>query len=161
MIELVSNIVPDEEENKELYDLLLQSLTDVNNASSGYKLFLFRFHVRLAGILGFGPVFDRCVNCGKSVLETTADVMFEFDRGGPVCSNCATSRGPATKISAPILRQISALVNSDEIGIEQLLRDDPAGVGFLEELMSTFYKRHVGGYRPLGTEKALAKILKS
>jgi len=155
IIELVSNIAHEEEENAALYELLLTALSDVNGAAGDPAEHFFRFEVLLAGILGFKPVFDQCISCGKQVPDTDAEIRFELDRGGPLCSKCTDRQGHTVTLSG---KQLHYLASLDD-GKASPRRLEPSSKNEIERFLETFLRKHVSGIRVSRSERVFSKLL--
>jgi DNA repair protein RecO (recombination protein O) len=159
IIELVSNIAHEEEENTALFDLLLTALSDVNVSDGDPAAHFFRFEVLLAGILGFKPVFDQCVSCGKKVPDTDAEIRFELDRGGPLCSNCSDRHGHTMKLSGKQLHYLASLDGGGSKAGSRARVLEPASRNEIERFLEAFLRNHVSGIRTSKSERVFSKLL--
>jgi DNA repair protein RecO (recombination protein O) len=66
-IETLYRLTSDEEENPQLYELLLDFLKSLGNAARSEKLALRHFQLKLLGTLGFGPPPDLREEQGKEI----------------------------------------------------------------------------------------------
>lgn len=101
---LVDRFVEEDEENVELFRLLLTTLTGLNNVSVEKVLGIVNpFEVAFMHILGYELTLDRCVVC-NTVFETTWPLYkFDFEKGGFVCKNC--------KAGVKISRELALVLN--------------------------------------------------
>ncbi len=93
----------EEDPDKALYSLVLQTLAALFNGNTPYGSILgFKLHLlRYAGYkLGIG----QCVNC-KSGLEAP-QIHFSIERGGAVCAACADGQKDMIKISMGALKSL-------------------------------------------------------
>jgi len=156
IIELVANIAHEEEENPALFELLLSSLSGANASAGDPAEHFFRFEVLLAGILGFKPVFDQCVSCGKQVPNTAAEIRFELDRGGPLCSNCTDRHGHTVTLSGRQLHYLASLDGRTGPGARGL---EPSSKTEIERFLETFLRKHVSGIRTSKSERVFSRLL--
>ncbi|MEW6081677.1 MAG: DNA repair protein RecO [Bacillota bacterium] len=63
------------------------------------------FQLRFLGILGIGPGLDRCLGCGREVL----DPFFSPGQGGVLCHTCGSGQG-AGRLSRQALECMKALL---------------------------------------------------
>ncbi len=159
IIELVANIAHEEEENEPLFDALLGALSAANRTGRDPVEKLFQFQVRLAGILGFKPVFDQCVSCGKDVPNSAAEIRFELDRGGPLCSKCRLNQGETLPISGKELHFLAALEDvgeGEEFAMKAL---DARAQHAIGRLLDSFFGKHVTGIRPSRSGRVFSSLI--
>ncbi len=92
MAELVDGFSADSSPDAKIFDLFLGSLVQLDEGRSSPQLVRF-FEVQLLASSGFGPEFQRCVECGI-VLEPREHV-FSLAMGGIVCPACKGRSGEA------------------------------------------------------------------
>ncbi len=160
IIESVSNIAHEEEGNAHLFDQLVASLTALDETKRNPMNIFLQFEIRLAGILGFRPVFDHCIGCSRPMAPASEEVSFDLDKGGPVCANCRRSlHGQAIRIAGGSLRILSQIETA--AAHEQLtsLEFDKSARHEIEEVLQRFLRRHVTGMRSLKSERVFSRIL--
>ncbi len=84
MIELVDLIMESEEANKEVYDLIMEALTTLDQYKDVGKL-VHLFQIRMLQLSGFSPHLDSCVKCGKKIRGRA---RFSLNDGGLICLQC-------------------------------------------------------------------------
>lgn len=159
IIELVANIAHEEEENVPLFELLLDSLSSTNDTDRAPTEQLMAFEIRLARILGFKPVFDACVSCGKRVPATDAEIRFELERGGPLCSKCLVHHGQTVLLRGRLLQYLASLDRAAEEEQSPPIDLDEASTHDIEHLLGAFLKKHVTGIRTSNTGRVFSQIL--
>ncbi|MFH0754884.1 MAG: DNA repair protein RecO, partial [Candidatus Omnitrophota bacterium] len=82
--ELVNKIMPLEERNTAVYDLLLDYCRVLGQSRDVGRL-VHMFQIKLLNLSGFRPHIDSCVKCGR---EIKGRVKFSVRQGGLVCSWC-------------------------------------------------------------------------
>ncbi|MGH2522803.1 MAG: DNA repair protein RecO [Anaerolineales bacterium] len=85
-VELLDKFTPDEQENRELYDLLraaLGWLSESDNLAHTARY----YELHLLGLAGFQPQLRQCVVCGREVVAE--DQFFSATEGGVVCPRSA------------------------------------------------------------------------
>ncbi len=157
MVELVTMVTHDEEENRELYALLAGSLLELDaETSPGWMLF-YHFQLRLAGILGFAPDFSRCGGCGKPVPAGSADGgMFRVDveRGAPLCRNCDSAERRCVLIQAGELRLLDLLVRRLPAAPE----GDATSGERIEKFLFDFFSYHLPGFRKFRSGEVFRRV---
>ena len=159
MIELISHIAHEEEENIPLFELLVESLSAVNGAGQHPVNILYRFELRLAALLGFTPSFQQCLSCKEQIAISNGYVMYDLSRGGPVCGKCARPSGNVKRITAETFNALRRIVESSST-IQLLdIQIDTAWKDEIENFLRTFLKLHVSGIRAMKTERVFSKIM--
>jgi DNA repair protein RecO (recombination protein O) len=92
-LELVNQLVHEEEESEPLYQLLVETLDEIEKAARNVLNLFFAFEIRCAALFGFAPDFTSCSVCGRWLDEIVGDgsVLFQLARGSVVCGACATA----------------------------------------------------------------------
>ena len=102
-VELLDKFTPDEQENREMYDLLGHAL-DWLCASSDLALTARYYELQLLGLAGYQPELFRCVVGGERIVAE--DQYFSFEGGGAVCARCGAERPEATPVSMSALKHL-------------------------------------------------------
>jgi DNA repair protein RecO (recombination protein O) len=162
MIELISMVARDEEENGPLFSLLTDSLAAVEHATKNPSIVLYWFEVRLAGILGFRPSFGVCATCGKSLAENGPESglrRFLLEKGGPVCEACSAEPGRSLMLGSGVLRVLHDLSRISSAA--EAARVDPGqDVGRqIRDFVRMYLGYHVHGMRPLKSDRVFSRIL--
>lgn len=73
----------------ETFYAFLNQIIEKISLSKYYKYYLIIFRLKLLYLLGIGPTFSKCINCGsKENLE-----YFDFYNGGMKCHDCTNQLG--------------------------------------------------------------------
>lgn len=109
-VEMVEAFAPDEQPNLELYKLLLEALSLLNDGEGDRLMWHFAFHVLRT--TGYMPELQQCVVCTNVVHPD--EHLFSPGLGGVVCLNCARdgesarsyerARAPLISLSANALK---------------------------------------------------------
>ncbi len=94
--ELVNRIVPEGEENDELFFLILKVLILLEQKGDP-DISLRIFEIRLLSMLGYRPQIGQCIYCNQSIGHK-ARISFSPVKGGVICDNCLT-HGKSEKIT--------------------------------------------------------------
>lgn len=84
VLELVDAIMPVEQKNEEIFDLILQYLSSLGSAQDISKL-VHVFQIKTLVYSGFRPHLDTCVKCERKVQGQT---RFSMQLGGLICEIC-------------------------------------------------------------------------
>ena len=87
LLSLAEAVSEPEQEQQELFMLLLHTLSRLAFSDQEWKPLLSGFLLHFAACQGFKPRLNHCVFCGK-VLEENAPFRFDPEEGGLVCRNC-------------------------------------------------------------------------
>lgn len=123
--ELIDAVMPAEEQNEEIYQLLqdfLGSLQTVEDVS----LLVHTFQIKILLLSGFKPHLETCVRCAKKVLGAT---RFSLKLGGLLCPTCKDPAGEAISISRGAVASIRYIQESDwvsslRLGIEPSIKKE-------------------------------------
>ncbi|APV43988.1 DNA replication and repair protein RecO [Dehalogenimonas formicexedens] len=84
--ELVSHFAPEEQANRSLFDLFVESLGNLGEAANAELLSRY-FELNLLKNLGYRPELRRCPGCGSELKAQTN--YFSPSSGGVLCPDCA------------------------------------------------------------------------
>jgi len=93
--ELIDTLMPAEEQNLEIYNLMQVFLKDLQTTGDISKL-VQTFQIKILSLSGFQPHLEACVRCSKNVAQRPC---FSLRLGGLLCGGCKDSVGEATPIS--------------------------------------------------------------
>lgn len=98
-VELLDKFTPDEQENREMYDLLCAALGWLCD-SPDLALTARYYELHLLGLAGFQPQLYRCVVGGEEIVAE--DQFFSVEAGGAVCARCGVERARPPTDLAPV-----------------------------------------------------------
>lgn len=84
ILELVSAIMPAEEKNLKVYELMLDFLGSLAESRDINQL-VFNFQIKILLYSGFKPHLDTCLKCRRKI---TGRARFSLHDGGLVCGSC-------------------------------------------------------------------------
>ncbi len=103
--DLLDKVTGDDEENRPLYNLLVQTLTGLDTASS--PSLVVRFYVlRLLGLVGYQPAFFHCTRCQNELTEQSEQWL---PPAGVLCPDCALQTPGALPISLAAFKALRFL----------------------------------------------------
>ncbi len=123
--------------NSEIYNLLMSSLTKINEGYD-YQVITNILELKLLDYLGIKPIIDSCVSCGK----TTDIVTISSYRGGYLCSSCVRDE-PIVNIKTIKLLRMFYYVDISKItklDITDSIKKE------LDNFINDYYDRYSGIY---------------
>jgi DNA repair protein RecO (recombination protein O) len=108
--ELVDSFTEENVEDRELFELLLDTLRRLTETGDGERMVRF-FELRLLGHLGYTPQLQKCANCNR-VLQPEPN-YFNPAQGGVLCRECGYSDMSARTISVNALKVLRLWQRSD------------------------------------------------
>ncbi len=115
--ELVDRFTEEEEENRAVYDLLLNSLHWLEKTERLARTARY-FEMRLLDAVGYRPQLQFCINCRQELKPE--DNFFTPEGGGVLDPRCAESYHDAHMISLNALKVLRYLQNRDYAEVERL-----------------------------------------
>lgn len=103
VLELLDRFTYEEGANRQLYNLVLESLVRLE-AGVSPGLVVHYYEVHLMDILGFRPQLQQCVVCGKEIKAE--DQYFSAKLGGVVCPGSLSGDPSAWRVSVNALRYL-------------------------------------------------------
>jgi DNA repair protein RecO (recombination protein O) len=93
--ELIDTVMPLEQQNAEIYNLMQDFLKDLQSVEDISKL-VHMFQIKILSMSGFKPHLESCVRCSIKISDAT---RFNLRLGGLVCSRCQDVAGESMAIS--------------------------------------------------------------
>ena len=107
--ELIDTLMPAEEQNLEIYDLMQAFLKTLQTTPDVSKL-VQTFQIKILSLSGFQPHLEACVRCNKNVAQSP---RFSLALGGLLCGVCKDSTGETTPISLGAVASILHIQRND------------------------------------------------
>ena len=93
--------------SERLFSLAVNSLFFAKqDAADIYELFLY-FLIKITDILGYRPILDSCVNCGKKKFS-----YLSASAGGVVCEECKNDFNDAFKITNSMIKTVCEILST-------------------------------------------------
>jgi DNA repair protein RecO (recombination protein O) len=148
ILELVDAIMPLEEENGEVYRLMMNFLATLGYLEDINKL-VHIFQIKILYLSGFRPHLDSCLVCEKKISTL---VRFSHQMGGLICAHCKTTDTSAAPISKGTIASIlhiekASWEGSLRLGFSQTTKRE------LKHVLNNFLVFHLEKY--LKSEKYL------
>jgi len=161
VVELLDHVTHAEEENPQLFELLIHTLYTINTAPRNVINALYAFEVRLLDILGFRPNFLTCFHCGVPINETTvgkAGAELKLGYGGVLCSDCSSHGMGVDAVSAGSVKILQHLQEAADpasvtrITMSTQMRNEVAAT------MRRCLQSHIEGFRSLKSESMFSLL---
>lgn len=123
-----------EEENNELFSLLLHCLKYLCNEQNDAKGVAAFFITKLMLFSGYAPETNYCIECGNEEELT----FFSNTMGGAVCANCARQVGDAKRVPEGALKAIEQIARIPNAGYELSREALEACTGAILPIMAQF-----------------------
>jgi DNA repair protein RecO (recombination protein O) len=101
ILELVDSFTAENDENRPLFDLLLDALKWLCQSDNSESVLRY-FELHLLDYLGYRPQLHRCTICNSSIRPVVN--LFGFGQGGILCSNCGQEDPAAHSISVEAVK---------------------------------------------------------
>ncbi len=149
VLELVNMIMPVEDRNPKVYQLMLDFLNTLEKDLNVNQL-VHMFQIKILSYSGFRPHLESCVKCKKTIDRRA---WFGLKEGGLVCSRCPAPAEPAHSISPGSVATILHVERSEWPACLRL-RFPPAVLKDLKYVLNNFLVYHLG--RKLKSAKYLS-----
>lgn len=151
MMELIDAIMPQEDKNEDLFDLLLMSLGELKVNDNPEKIKII-FKIKMLSLSGFKPHFDSCVSCG---LRVDSQVKFSFTLGGLLCLRCLPKDLKARSIFRGTVASVLHIQRNEfksnlNLGLNPQIKKE------LDLILNSFLRFHIE--RDLKSEKVRNKM---
>jgi len=151
-LELVDVVMPVEESNRRVYQLLLNYFNALGSIRDIDKL-VHIFQIKILDLSGFSPHLDSCVRCNKKIK---GKARFSMALGGLICVDCPTNETTFSIISKGTVATILYIEKSDwkkslRLGLTKTVRKE------LKHVLNNFLVYHLE--RRLKTAKYLERKL--
>lgn len=103
IIELLSGFTYEEESNRDLYRLLVNTLARLNRGDDS-SLVVHYYEIRLLDLVGYRPHLFNCAQCEEEIQAE--DQFFSANLGGVLCPKCGQRSPGARAISTQALRYL-------------------------------------------------------
>lgn len=110
--EMVDKVSVEEDPNEMIYELLKKVLTLLKNEENPILL-VESFKWKLFHALGYQPILNRCVQCGKK-MDELQKYIFDIKMGGMVCLECREKNSLyQIQISSYFLRLLRRIISAN------------------------------------------------
>ncbi|MFN8548847.1 MAG: DNA repair protein RecO [Candidatus Eisenbacteria bacterium] len=117
LLEFLDRILLDDEPAPPIFELSLRALEVLRVAPRARLHELFRaFQLRVAALLGYAPLLESCLHCGRPLADNATQEVWLFrpGEGGILCPACAASADSGLRIRPRALRRLRTMVQGRE-----------------------------------------------
>lgn len=161
IFELIYITLHDEEENKKLFDLLKRTMQNLDKINENVNNLYFHFLIKFGENFGYAYNFERCAKCNANIIGVGNDgkkIVFDFSRGGPLCSKCETVVMQPQIINLGILKILNKFESVND-GLELTnIRLNSDEINEIEKFLFGYLRYHISGLRELKSQKILKKL---
>ncbi len=172
LIEIVNRVMHDEEENEQVFVLLVDSLMELDKKETSPQNVFVHFGLHLAIDLGFSPNFENCLICksklpfaGKQIgIQNEKKICYVVEKGGPLCEKCSSkvilsmNQGRAFLLSSSALLILRSFVRlSTEVAAKSKM--EPMIQNELSNFIFVYLRRHLESLKEIKSLKFLAASL--
>ena len=137
--ELVDSMTPDEQANRDVYDLLVASLTLLDNGNDP-QLVLVAFQLGLLRHLGYRPQLAVCSVCSRELTPENNGFNME---SGVVCPDCRRVAASVMPLSASALKLLRA-IDRGALSALLSLRLDPRITSEADHVLASYVQYILG-----------------
>jgi DNA repair protein RecO (recombination protein O) len=152
VVELLDRFTYDMDNNLQLYYLLKETLTRLNEEAEP-SLPVRYYEIRLLDLLGYRPNLFQCVNCESEIKPE--DQFFSIALGGVLCPNCGPGISGVKRITMNTLKYLRHFQRSS-YGVISNVHLSPELNHKLESLMQEYFKYFLE--RDLNTPTFLQRV---
>lgn len=160
IVELLDSVTPLADKNRDVFELLLNSLKLLTGRSSPKRVTRI-FEIKLLSLLGIMPTLGLCANCGSKLpllerkLGSGERLRFSVHHGGLICNRCSDKDREATPILPGTVKFIEHIRSSPFEKVERVKVAAKVGEE-LEAILRKFLDYHIE--RRLKTVEFLKEI---
>ncbi|MCQ2457810.1 MAG: DNA repair protein RecO [Clostridia bacterium] len=148
LLNLAEAVAEPGQERRELFMLLLHTLSRLAFSDQETKPLLAGFLLHFASCEGFRPRLNHCVNCGRTVPEN-GPFFFDAESGGLCCADCRRDRLPVTLSKEQLAWMRYALENGSASWVNTPEMNAPYALlrNYVEGKLGRRFKalKHAGG----------------
>lgn len=155
--ELVRELSAAEQPDERVFDLLVELYAELHERGP-LPLVLRAFELQILAMAGLAPVLDRCVGCGRDIVEDR-DAVLDPGRGGVCCPACAAlSRGMGVRpLSHEALDVLLAVQTVPSLrAARSLPTPDVGAANEARDILVAVLLMHIG--KPLKSLEFIAKV---
>ncbi|MGE5279225.1 MAG: DNA repair protein RecO [Deltaproteobacteria bacterium] len=149
--ELVDSLMPAEEANRQVFELLFEFLNRLDAQDGPHRAMIFQ--IKMLSLSGFRPHFDSCCVCDARVRTGCA---FSDRKGGLLCDRCRSQDPKAEAVYPGTIATILHL-ESHSLAAGMRLKMHASVRAQLAAMLERFMHFHVG--KRLRSERVLHQIL--
>lgn len=151
MMELLGALMPAEDKNEEVFDLVALCLQELETTANPDKVMTI-FKIKMLALSGFKPHFDSCVSCADRIR---GESKFSLSLGGLLCPRCYLKDTASRSIFRGTVASILHIERNDfrtnlNLGLNPQIKKE------LELILNAFLNFHLE--RELKSQRILNKL---
>jgi DNA repair protein RecO (recombination protein O) len=151
IMELVDEVMAPEDKNESVFELILDTLKEIDSNNNPYKVTLL-FKIKILALSGFKPHFDSCVSCGAKI---NGESKFSLSLGGLLCLKCLKKDLSARQIFRGTIATVLYIQKNDfktnlNLGLNPQIKKE------LEIIVNSFLSFHLE--KQLKSEQVIDKL---
>jgi DNA repair protein RecO (recombination protein O) len=158
LVELAGSVIPEEEPDHALFQLVAQSLAAINDATKNQVNALYFFEMHLLECLGFKPSLHNCFKCGTPVDDREAARGLHMSQHGILCSACSRVGFGLEELSAPAAKVLQRLQEMERVDAATRIALSPRLRGEIAGSLRRLLQGHVEGLRTLRSELVFSTL---
>lgn len=152
IVELVDKGVTGEEPHEELFELLVNTLNAVDDATGNINVIFWHFEMKFLSLFGFRPNLSTCPDCDGSLDSG----VFSHERGELVCTNCLGNSESTISLRAlSLLKKLKQGSLGDALNLQLKAGDRGEVGGFLDR----YLRHHIDAVQNVRSLKVMGKVL--
>lgn len=156
LVEIVNRVMHDEEENENVFSLLVDSLNMLDLSGVRPQNVFVHFGLHLSTYLGFAPAFGNCLICGNGIdVEKEGRVSYVVQRGCPLCDNCSANLNGGYLLSTRALSALRDFAGMSSEAAARLQLERPL-LNELSNFVFVYLRRHSENLKELKSLNFLA-----
>lgn len=149
VIELLNRAVEGEENNPQIFELLVSVINSIDNGQGFLEAFVWFFESHFIELMGYKPTWDQCLICRKSLGAEGG--YFQPQSGGLCCNGCGSEKGGLV-IGGETLEILYWLQRESVEHIDQI-RPTVAQKAEIRRMFDLYFKTHIEHMRSLNALK--------
>ncbi len=115
MVELVNAAMHSEERNEMVFQLLVDSISELDRATKNLRNVFYYFRLHLMNYMGFKPDFQSCTRCKRRLVgdnSTRSPIHFDPHGGGFLCSECSQRFPRRIRVSLQTVKVLQGVLQA-------------------------------------------------
>ena len=141
ILEVFDELIKGQERDERVWNLLLQSLKDLNDGKD-QKIVYYYFFWNFLSLLGYTPNLHCCSIC-QNKLECKKN-YFDLEEGGILCSDCFKKEKKGREVSPDLIKILRALLQDKKIAFNLNIKQNQTDLlkKLSKDYFSSFINKH-------------------
>lgn len=135
ILEIVDRCVMERDQNPHLFNLLLQSLRELNKKNHNIYVGIY-FGIHALRILGYKPALDFCIKCKNPLAKD--EIYFDSVSEGLICSNCIINSENKKRITMGAINTIKRIDRLEFAELNRIRMTNQIEYEIIETIKSYF-----------------------